>query len=127
MDENLSDVFQSSSRNQYKIKTVERIMKRTIQVLRVHLKNSQFEPDRFELSFGKNKKLKEAEVPLEDGRKKFELEDFYYGLEMQLVIYMNAAEEIYKENEQNPDNKPVVPAGIFYYQLQDPIIKADYA
>lgn len=133
-------------------------MKRTIQVLRVHLKNSQFEPDRFELSFGKNKKLKEAEVPLEDGRKmflqgvidrvdtcddddeilmkvidyksgmkKFELEDFYYGLEMQLVIYMNAAEEIYKENEQNPDNKPVVPAGIFYYQLQDPIIKADYA
>ena len=46
---------------------------------------------------------------------------------MQLVIYMNAAEEIYKENEQNPDNKPVVPAGIFYYQLQDPIIKADYA
>ena len=71
MDENLSDVFQSSSRNQYKIKTVERIMKRTIQVLRVHLKNSQFEPDRFELSFGKNKKLKEAEVPLEDGRKMF--------------------------------------------------------
>lgn len=44
---------------------------------------------------------------------KFELEDFYYGFEMQLVIYMNAAEEIYKENEQNPDNKPVVPAGIF--------------
>lgn len=158
MDENLSDVFQSSSRNQYKIKTVERIMKRTIQVLRAHLKNSQFEPDRFELSFGKNKKLKEAEIPLENGKKmqfqgvidrvdiceednqilmrvidyksgmkKFELEDFYYGLEMQLVIYMNAAEEIYQETPENKENKPVTPAGIFYYQLQDPIIKADHA
>ena len=158
MDENLSDVFQSTSRNQYKIKTVERILKRTIQVLRAHLKNSQFEPDRFELSFGKNKQLKEAEVSLKDGRKmflqgvidrvdtcdeedqilmriidyksgmkKFELEDFYYGLELQLVIYMNAAEEIYKEKENNPENKSVVPAGIFYYQLQDPIIKAEHA
>lgn len=158
MDENLSDVFQSSSRNQYKIKTVERIMKRTIQVLRAHLKNSQFEPDRFELSFGKNEKLKEAEISLKNGKKmqfqgvidrvdiceeddqilmrvidyksgmkKFELEDFYYGLEMQLVIYMNAAEEIYQENSENKENKPVIPAGIFYYQLQDPIIKADHA
>lgn len=158
MDENLSDVFQSSARNQYKIKTVERIMRRTIQVLRVHLRNSEFEPDRFELSFGKNKKLKEAELSLKDGRKmflqgvidrvdiceeddqilmkvidyksgmkKFELEDFYYGLEMQLVIYMNTAKEMYKEERQNEKNKPVIPAGIFYYQLQDPIIKADHA
>lgn len=158
MDENLSDVFQSSSRNQYKIKTVERIMRRTIQVLRAHLKNSQFEPDRFELSFGKNKQLKEAEISLKNGKKmlfqgvidrvdiceeddqilmkvidyksgmkKFELEDFYYGLEMQLVIYMNAAEEIYQEDTGKIKNKPVIPAGIFYYQLQDPIIKADHA
>lgn len=39
---------------------------------------------------------------------------------MQLVIYMNAAEEIYKENEQNPDNKPVVPAesSIISYKTQ---------
>ena len=38
-------------------------MKRTIQVLRVHLKNSQFEPDRFELSFGKNKNVKRGGSP----------------------------------------------------------------
>lgn len=154
MDENLGDVFYSSSRNQYKIKTVERIMRRTIGVLRAHLKNSEFEPDRFELHFGKQERLREAEVPLSNGRKmfllgtidrvdvceeddrvlmrvidyksgakKFEMEDFYYGLELQLIIYMNAAEEIYhKETE-----KEVTPAGVFYYQLQDPIIKADHA
>lgn len=154
MDENLGDVFYSSSRNQYKIKTVERIMRRTIGVLRAHLKNSEFEPDRFELHFGKQERLREAEVPLSNGRKmfllgtidrvdvceeddrvlmrvidyksgakKFEMEDFYYGLELQLIIYMNAAEEIYhKETE-----KDVTPAGVFYYQLQDPIVKADYA
>ncbi len=154
MDENLTDVFCSSSRNQYKIKTVERIMRRTIGVLRVHLKNSKFEPDRFELHFGKRERLKEAEIPLADGRKmflqgtidrvdvceeddeilmrvidyksgakKFEMEDFYYGLELQLIIYMNAAEELY----QKDSHKQVTPAGVFYYQLQDPIIKADHA
>lgn len=154
MDENLTDVFCSSSRNQYKIKTVERIMRRTIGVLRVHLKNSEFEPDRFELHFGKRERLKEAEIPLADGRKmflqgtidrvdvceeddeilmrvidyksgakKFEMEDFYYGLELQLIIYMNAAEELY----QKDSHKQVTPAGVFYYQLQDPIIKADHA
>ena len=37
-------------------------------------------------------------IDYKSGMKKFELEPFYYGLEMQLVIYMNAAEEIYKEN-----------------------------
>ena len=66
-------------------------------------------------------------IDYKSGMKKFELEDFYYGLEMQLVIYMNAAEEIYKENEQNPVINLLFHAGIFYYQLQDPIIKADYA
>ena len=154
MDENLSDVFYSTSRNKYRVKTVERIMRRTIQVLRTHLKNSQFEPDRFELHFGKKEALKEAEISLENGHrmflqgtidrvdiceeddqilmkvidyksgvKKFELDDFYYGLEMQLIIYMNAAEELYEKAEK----KPVIPAGIFYYHLQDPIIKADHA
>ena len=38
-------------------------------------------------------------IDYKSGMKKFELEDFYYGLEMQLVIYMNAAEEIYKEKK----------------------------
>lgn len=154
MDENLNDVFYSSARNQYKIKTVERIMKRTIGVLKTHLKNSAFEPDRFELHFGKREKLKEAELSLKDGRKmflqgtidrvdiceeddqilmrvidyksgakKFEMEDFYYGLELQLIVYMNAAEEMYHKDT----DKEVTPAGVFYYQLQDPIIKADYA
>lgn len=62
-------------------------------------------------------------IDYKSGAKKFEMEDFYYGLELQLIIYMNAAEEIYhKETE-----KEVTPAGVFYYQLQDPIVKADHA
>ena len=36
---------------------------------------------------------------------------------------MNAAEEIYHKETK----KDVTPAGVFYYQLQDPIIKADHA
>ena len=38
---------------------------------------------------------------------------------MQLVIYMNAAMDM--EKKGHPDKK-VIPAGLFYYRLQDPII-----
>ncbi len=150
-DDNLKDVFRSSSRNQYKINTVKRILERTIQILRVHLQNSKFEPDQFELRFGGNEHLKAAVFPLskerkmilqgkidridiceeesqvflriidyKSGRQKFEIEDFYYGLELQLFLYLNAAEEIYEKEKK----KPVIPAGVFYYQLKDPIVKS---
>ena len=49
-------------------------------------------------------------IDYKSGAKKFEMEDFYYGLELQLIIYMNAAEEIYHKETK----KDVTPAGVFY-------------
>ena len=43
----------------------------------------------------------------------------YYGLQLQLVLYLNAAMEL--EQKNHPD-KQVVPAGIFYYNIKDPVV-----
>ena len=48
--EDSGDVLHSSARNQYKVQVVERILKRTVRVLKKHLENSHMEPDRV-LSF----------------------------------------------------------------------------
>ena len=119
-----------------------------MKVLCYHLRNSAFEPDRFELKFGAGDSLERTKIPLEDGHrialngvidrvdlyeddhkiylkiidyksgsKSFDINELYYGLQMQLVVYLNAAVEIYHKET----GKEVEPAGIFYYQLQDPI------
>ena len=51
--------------------------------------------------------------------KVFDLQEFYYGLQMQLVVYLNAALEM--EQRIHPDKK-IKPAGIFYYAMKDPIV-----
>ena len=56
------------------------------------------------------------------GRKAFDITAFYHGLQMQLPVYLNAALEI--ERQKHPE-KEVLPAGIFYYRIQDPIVKKE--
>ena len=150
--EDSGDVLHSSARNQYKVQVVERILKRTVRVLKKHLENSHMEPDRFELHFGRTDKLHSVHLPLKDGSRMqlegfidrvdvceeedrillriidyksgmetFDINDLYHGLQMQLVIYMNVASEIYEAET----GKEAVPAGMFYYNLKDPILKEE--
>lgn len=44
---------------------------------------------------------------------------FYHGLQMQLVVYM---EEAVRLEERKHPGKKIVPAGIFYYRMKDPIV-----
>lgn len=55
---------------------------------------------------------------------KFNLAYLYYGLQLQLVMYMNVAAA--GEKKKHPD-KEVIPAAILYYHVEDPMIegKAD--
>ncbi len=146
------EVLHSSARNAYKVQVVERILRRTVRVLRMHLMHSQMEPDRFELHFGRTDKLEAVHLPLKDGSRMqlegfidrvdvceeedrillriidyksgvetFDINDLYHGLQMQLVIYMNVAQEIYGKES----GREAVPAGMFYYNLKDPIFKAE--
>lgn len=144
-------IMSSSARNQYLERKVRRITDRTIWALTEQLKKGDFEPSGFEVTFSPADNLKAMKIPIsrdeaihlrgridridlcEDGdllylkiidyktgKTKFDLMEAYYGLQLQLVVYMDAALE--KEQRKHQD-KRVVPAGIFYYNIDDPMVE----
>lgn len=59
-------------------------------------------------------------IDYKSGNRKFDLAALYYGLQLQLVVYMNAAMEV--ESRKHPD-KEIVPAALLYYHIDDPTIE----
>ncbi|MDE5907812.1 MAG: helicase-exonuclease AddAB subunit AddB [Lachnospiraceae bacterium] len=146
-------VLYSSARYEYMIERMYRILKRTIRTLKAQLREGDFVPDSFEMSFSKVESLDAVNISLSDGEKmklrgridridtcedeehvyvkvidyksgsrKFDLAAIYYGLQLQLVVYMNVASEITKK--KHPD-KEIVPAALLYYHVSDPLVKAE--
>lgn len=62
-------------------------------------------------------------VDYKTGKKIISLSDLYYGLQMQLMIYLKAS----VEEAEKKTKKLVIPAGVLYYNIDDPMIegKAD--
>ena len=61
-------------------------------------------------------------IDYKSGNKQFDLIALYYGLQLQLVVYLNAALELQKK--QHPD-KEVIPAALLYYHVSDPTVSAE--
>lgn len=59
-------------------------------------------------------------VDYKSGSRRFDLVALYYGLQLQLVLYMNAAVEM--EKKKHP-HKEVVPAALLYYHVADPAVE----
>lgn len=59
-------------------------------------------------------------IDYKSGSRQFDLAALYYGLQLQLVVYMNAAMEW--EAKKHPD-KEVVPAALLYYHIDDPTVE----
>lgn len=123
-------VLQSSARNEYMITRIKRMMRRTVWALSKQLAKGDFVPSGYELSFGNGKidrvdvyetpeKVYVKVIDYKTGSKRFSLAALYHGLQLQLAVYMNAAVEM--ERRKQPWKK-VVPAGIFYYRMKDPIV-----
>lgn len=146
-------ILKSSARNAYLAGKVERITDRTMWALVEQLKKGDFTPAGFEVSFSPSDNLKALKIPLsqdealhlrgridridlyqddenvyvkiidyKSGGTAFDLTALYYGLQLQLVVYMDAAMEM--EERDNP-GKNVVPAGIFYYNINDPVVERE--
>lgn len=146
-------VLYSTARNQYGITRMRRILRRTVEALSSQVKKGSFVPERYEVSFqsiadyeaihvqlteeesmhlkGRIDRLDSYEddenvyvkvIDYKSGVKKFDLAAVYYGLQLQLVLYMNVAVEA--ERRQHPD-KTVVPAGILYYHIDDPLVERE--
>ncbi|MCR5234631.1 MAG: PD-(D/E)XK nuclease family protein [Lachnospiraceae bacterium] len=54
-------------------------------------------------------------IDYKSGNKSFDLAAVYFGLDLQLVVYMSAAMEMLGDSS--------IPAGILYYHIDDPVIK----
>ena len=61
-------------------------------------------------------------IDYKSGNTSFSLLNLYHGLQLQLVVYLNAALELVEK--QHPE-KEAEPAGIFYYHITDPMVETD--
>lgn len=57
-------------------------------------------------------------IDYKSGSKKFDLSDMYYGLQIQLVVYLDAV----MRNSDKLIKTKAYPAGAFYFKIDDPII-----
>ncbi len=145
-------ILKDNSRNAYMIKRITELADRTLSTIGSQLSSGLFTPDAYEINF----LMDEQEVPVDDakavmsingkidridvcedeenvyvrvidyktGKSDFDLLKTYYGLKMQLVTYMRAAVNI--EAKRHP-GKNIIPAGILYYNIDNPIIETDNA
>lgn len=147
------DAVYASFRSSYMTQRIGRIMKKTVKVLRAQIQAGDFVPSSFELDFSGRRDLSSIHFKLSDdtemhfagridrldllededhvyvkiidyksGQQRFDLAAVYRGEQLQLVVYLNAALEI---EAQKHTDKEVLPAGILYYHLDDPVVDVD--
>ena len=58
-------------------------------------------------------------IDYKSGNTKFDLVKLYHGMQLQLIVYMNAAVELQKKEHRNME---IVPGGLFYYHIDDPVV-----
>lgn len=80
--------------------------------------------DRLDLCDEADGRLLIKVIDYKSGSTGFDLVKIYQGLQLQLVIYMNAAMEIGKKEHPG---RELVPGAVFYYHIDDPVIEADGA
>ncbi len=144
-----SDVFLSSHTMKYLVKRLKTISQRTIGTLISHVKKGSFMPYAFEMTFGNSGlspivvdlgngrkmfltgKVDRVDILDSDGNvyvkiidyksgnRSFNLQDIFYGLQLQLMIYLDAVIKsgLFEE-------KTVLPGGVFYFKIKNPIVKS---
>ena len=148
-----AQILHSSARNAYMIERMQRIMRRTVWALCEQVKAGNFVPGNYEVSFSMVEDLEAVNIVLSEeekmklrgridrvdiceekeqvyvkvidyksGNTEFDMVALYHGLQLQLVVYLNAAMEL--EKRIHPE-KEIVPAGIFYYRMQDPVLERE--
>lgn len=145
-----NEILLSTAANKHLTNRIERISKRAIWALNKQAKMGNFKLFDYEASFGANENLPPIIIDINDKQKlilegkvdridvvelendlyvnvidykssskKFNYRDFYYGLQLQLMIYL----DMLVENNSEIFDKNVLPAGIFYFKIDDPLIE----
>lgn len=150
MDAYQNSIVAEKAREGYVKQRLRRMLKRTVWAMTRQLEKGDFVPKDYERTFGKGDtgehtlfrldeehdmllrgKIDRIDICEEDkkvyvkvtdyktGSKSFDISDLYQGLQMQLAAYMLVALD--EEQKKHPD-KTVIPSGIFYYRIQDPLV-----
>ncbi len=143
-------VMLSTHRYKYLVNRLKRISKKAIWTLTEHIKKGEFVPLGHEIIFGFGGELPPIIIELDSGDKiylegridrvdilndgngnyikiidyksgnnDFSLSDVYYGFQIQLLVYLDAI----LSNEAKRQDVDVYPGGIFYFKIDDPMIK----
>lgn len=144
------NALNSSKRYRYIAEKLKKVAGRSVWVIAQHIGRSKFEPLGYELGFGINEKLPPITIELatgekiilngridridtmktgegtyvrvidyKSGSKQFKLSDIYHGLQIQLITYLDAL----WERGIGETEGPVIPAGMLYFKLDDPMVK----
>ena len=125
-----NSVLYSSARNEYLIVRMKQMLERTVWALIRQLEAGDFKPSAYEMRF-ENGKIDRVDTCVDGdriyvkvldyktGSKAFDVVSLYHGLQLQLMVYMDAA--VKKETKKHPGQE-VIPAGIFYYRIKDPLV-----
>lgn len=150
LEELPGNVLNSSKRYKYIAERLKKVAGRSVWVIAQHISRSKFEPLGHELGFGANDKLPPITIELKSGEKiilngridridtmktgdgtyvriidyksgakRFKLSDVYHGLQIQLITYLDA---LWEKGGHDIEG-PVIPAGMLYFKLDDPMIR----
>ena len=125
-----NSVLYSSARNENMIRRMKVLVERSIWAITKQISQGDFVPSAYEMRFanGKVDRIDTCEdednvyVKVTDyktGRKSLDITLLYHGLQLQLMVYMDMAMQM--EKKKHP-GKEIVPAGVFYYHLDDPFV-----
>lgn len=125
-----NDILYSSARNTYTIHRIRTVLQRTVWALTRQLAAGDFEPWAYEMRFhgGKIDRIDTCRdgdqiyvkvLDYKTGNKNFDIVALYHGLQLQLMVYLDAAVRL---TEKQYPGKEVIPAGVFYYRIADPFV-----
>lgn len=139
VEEYQNSFLKSTKRNEYLVKRMERITIRTLWALCNQIKQGAFEPAGYEMPFyhipdakltlqgridrldlyEEDNKVYVRVIDYKSGSTFFDISSVYYGLQQQLSVYLSAAMDYLRKHHTD---KEIIPAGIFYYHIDDPIV-----
>ena len=143
-------LLKDTARSSYMIERLSGLMKRTVWALQTQIRKGRMEPFGSEIRFttevvsdalmaaggdgrlvmhGRIDRTDRCEddsqialrvIDYKSGENKLDPTKVYYGIQLQLLVYMNAVCDQAGAGEKV---KAVVPAGVFYYHIDDPLIE----
>lgn len=145
-----TSILNDSARNQYMTRRISNILRRSVWALTRQIRKGEFVPLAYEIPFyqdlefdldqtergnmvitGRIDRLDTYEndaqiyvkiMDYKSGKKTFDLQKIYNGQDLQLPVYMHAALE---KMRQAHGEKDIIPGGMLYYQLDDPVIEGE--